>query len=494
MPTRYPDTGAYTCAADLYRALLSAAAHCEPAPDWLTPARAMHWTPPEIVTPEWVQAGPDDVPEFFVIASSSTWIGGAWVPRLTHTADSARPKMAFHGPGRPHMDAPRLTFAFRPGPGASASFTVAGTHARLHDMAERVRKHWTLYGGGPKLAEHAKPARPRVVTWPAAVVKAWRLAMEGADHVGAMLAGERIGAVYFHASGAARAIALAAPVQVEGLPDGICSVFRSDGQWVVSCMVSGLKVGERTHGSRAAAEREALQRWASIEPTKRDAALIAARKAPADMEAGRAAWCKAHGIEDPAAEDCAGQDAAQVAAVGQAIESAAVYAVHVTEPASAPAPAIMPAGPGVGQDAAQHAEACHMAAAALQRFGVSGLDTCRHLPAFPVWHLDTLREYRLATVGTARAAWQLSHAEGVGARLRAALAALREVTPPDAAALPPGTGTMPAAARAAVPTCPLPALAAVPHAAAPCTPPVAPIQIPPTSTNPGRLSHGHRPD
>ena len=145
--------------------------------------------------------------------------------------------------------------------GDRSSITVCNTRERLQDLAEHVRKHWTLYGGGPK-PDELKPKPRKASAWPAGLVRCWLGQIEDKDHAGAMLTAEQIGGWYAlvgntpdsHAGG------FVAPQPVEGLPERIVSACRDDGRWIVMDRVSGLTLCNQKARSRAAAEADALDR------------------------------------------------------------------------------------------------------------------------------------------------------------------------------------------------------------------------------------------
>ena len=202
---RYPMTGAYRAAAELYAGLLAAAAS---APDDDS-ARTL---------PEWRPADPADVPELYALAIDRTWRDGRWHVELkAPVQDHASPMMAMHGPERP-ADACRALVVFEPEPGVRSSCTIAGTRPRLLAMADTVRKNWGRYGGGPKPAELVPAPKVRRASWPAAALKVWREQIECKEwadvlHLGMSALGGRV----YQGAGRA-AFMVVAPLQVEGLP------------------------------------------------------------------------------------------------------------------------------------------------------------------------------------------------------------------------------------------------------------------------------------
>lgn len=265
----------HTSAASLYRAILDAA--------------STSWEDSEAVTLEAVRPGdPDEDASNYCTAE----FRGPWLD----VKRAMLLEVPMHGPVRPYP-AP-ATFAFQSN-GARASFKIKGNRTRLLAMAEQVRKHWALYGGGPVPAELAKPkAAKRAVTWPASIIKVWLQQFEDKDYAGAMLTGERLDAVFYPGAKGC-AFILAAPIQVEGLPEGVCSARRNDGKWVVACMQSGRAIESRGYGSRKTAEESALSEVARVGLDKLTAALERNRADAVDHDEARAAWCKACNIEDP---------------------------------------------------------------------------------------------------------------------------------------------------------------------------------------------------
>lgn len=145
--------------------------------------------------------------------------------------------------------------------GDRSSMTVCNTRERLQELADHVRKHWTLYGGGPK-PDDLKPKARKASAWPVGLVRCWLGQVEDKDHAGAMLTAEQLGGWYAllgntpdsHARG------FVAPQSVEGMPERIVSACRDDGRWVVMDRVSGLSLCNQKARSRAAAEADALDR------------------------------------------------------------------------------------------------------------------------------------------------------------------------------------------------------------------------------------------
>lgn len=203
--------------------------------------------------------------------------------------------------GETPIEPRRLTFFFMHGETRARFSIVAKNRHRALDMAEIVRKQWGIYGGGPKPAE-LKPAKAKARDpWKAPILKVWRAQIEDRDHAGAMLTGEALGVVYFADTPANRAFALAAPIPMEGMPEGFASARRCDGRWVVADLLSGRAVGAHGHGSRKAAEEHAREVWERKDSGEREEILRRAREAAGtiDPEAMRTGWCRAYGIEDP---------------------------------------------------------------------------------------------------------------------------------------------------------------------------------------------------
>lgn len=383
----------HTSAASLYRAILDAA--------------STSWEDSEAVTLEAVRPGdPDEDASNYCTAE----FRGPWLD----VKRAMLLEVPMHGPVRPYP-AP-ATFAFQSN-GARASFKIKGNRTRLLAMAEQVRKHWSLYGGGPAPADLAKPkAAKRAVTWPASIVKVWLQQFEDKDYAGAMLTGERLDAVFYPGAKGC-AFILAAPIQVEGLPEGVCSARRNDGKWVVACMQSGRAIESRGYGSRKTAEESALSEVARVGLDKLTAALERNRADAVDHDEARAAWCKACNIEDPrepapapqpapeseegaeSADDWAARMVAQVsepAEHAEVAQPAPVAQLQLTAWQAAAARADVPA-PENESEAASLAEAC------LARFGAQDCASCEHLPAFPAWLSETLSLMRGAANKRARA-------------------------------------------------------------------------------------------
>ncbi|MFY8044178.1 MAG: hypothetical protein ACOVOD_14750, partial [Rhodoferax sp.] len=265
----------FTSALGLYQALQHAAAH---APiDQIVHS-----------LPDWRPADDGEDPEVYLLHTAIGW----HQPKILAQTGV----IAMHGPQRHGVG--KVTFAFTPSPGVRSSFSVVGIRPRLLEMAEQVRKHWAMYGGGPKPAID-KPVK-RAMTWPASIIKVWIAQIEDRDFAGAMLTAENIGAKYYPGNRDS-VIVLAAPIQVDGLPDGMCSVRRGDGRWVVSDMRTGRAFHTAGHGSRRAAEDHALTTWKWKDEAQRAQCLgVIAKAETADTTAARSAWCKQCGIEDPA--------------------------------------------------------------------------------------------------------------------------------------------------------------------------------------------------
>jgi len=145
--------------------------------------------------------------------------------------------------------------------GERATMRIANNKARLEHMADHVRKHWTLYGGGPK-PDDLKPKARKASAWPAGLVRCWLGQVEDKDHAGAMLTAEQLGGWYALVGNTpdSHARGFVAPQPVEGMPERIVSACRDDGRWVVMDRVSGLSLCNQKARSRAAAEADALDR------------------------------------------------------------------------------------------------------------------------------------------------------------------------------------------------------------------------------------------
>lgn len=379
---RYPMTGAYRAAAELYAGLLAAAAS---APDDDS-ARTL---------PEWRPADPDDVAELYALAIDRTWRDGRWHVELkAPVQDHASPMMAMHGPERP-AGACRALVVFEPEPGVRSSCTIAGTRPRLLAMADTVRKNWGRYGGGQKPAELVPVPKARRASWPAAALKVWREQIEcneWADvlHLGLSALGGRV----YQGAGRA-AFMVVAPLQVEGLPAEFASARRDDGQWVVYDTVSGRAIGQRGAGSRKAAEEHARGEWERVDPDRRALGVSDARRAETiGADDALAAWCQAHGI---------GAEPVPAESDQVADTEPAVLAPDVAPVDPVPAvPAILQAWQVVaaaasGQPGAETlAEAEALGLACLARYGQSHPAACAHPASFPAWHADTLQQLRAA--------------------------------------------------------------------------------------------------
>lgn len=328
----FPDSGAYASAAELYAGIMQAALV---SPDDDGPC----------LLPDWVPVDADQPHTFCTLSVKRTWVDGAYRVAIADDAAAESQCMAqVYGPER-HGGAQKAQFRFR-AQGACSRMTVTGTRGRLLTLADTVRKQWALFGGGPKPAELVKPKAPRRATWPPTIVRVWLQQMEcGADHAGAVLTGERIDARFYPGNTTTGGFVLAAPMQVDGLPDGMVSAVRNDGRWVVADHASGLKLGNGV-GSRKAAETEALKLWSDAPEEKREHALKQARATLVDHDAARDAWCAAHGImvDDPADLQPA-EPAAEDVAQAQP-EPAPAEPAHVE-----PEPIACTPSPGVGEKA-----------------------------------------------------------------------------------------------------------------------------------------------
>ncbi len=396
----------HTSAASLYRALMTAAA-LAPDDDYAH------------LLPEWRQAEEGERADLCTLELVRKWEDGAY--RVSVAPDAATLSslmVAMVGPVRPEgLPQMRETFTTRMPDGTRSTFTIKRHAPRLLAMAEQVRKHWALYGGGPVPADLVKPkAVKRAVTWPVSIIKVWLQQFEDKDYAGAMLTGERLDAVFYPGAKGC-AFILAAPIQVEGLPDGVCSARRNDGKWVVACMQSGRAIESRGYGSRKTAEESALSEVARVGLDKLTAALERNRADAVDHDEARAAWCKACNIEDPrepapvaqpapeseegaeSADEWAARMVAQVsepAEHAEVAQPAPVAQLQLTAWQAAAARADVPA-PENESEAASLAEAC------LARFGAQDCASCEHLPAFPAWLSETLSLMRGAANKRARA-------------------------------------------------------------------------------------------
>ncbi len=188
--------------------------------------------------------------------------------------------------------------------GERSTMRIANNKARLEHMADQVRKHWTLYGGGPK-PDDLKPKARKASAWPMGLVRCWLGQMEDKDHAGAMLTAEQLGGWYAlvgntpdnHARG------FVAPQRVEGMPERIVSACRDDGRWVVMDRVSGQTICNQKARSRANAEADALARlqdMAERRSTTPDAFLADALARVAPAADGLDQWRERWGLVDVA--------------------------------------------------------------------------------------------------------------------------------------------------------------------------------------------------
>jgi len=143
--------------------------------------------------------------------------------------------------------------------GDRSTMRLANCRERLQAMADQVRKHWALYGGGPK-PDEIKPKPRKASEWSARLVRCWLGQMEDGDHAGAMLTAEQLGGWYALVGNTpdSHARGFVAPQPVEGLPERIVSACRDDGRWVVMDRVSAVTLCNQKARSRASAEADAL--------------------------------------------------------------------------------------------------------------------------------------------------------------------------------------------------------------------------------------------
>jgi hypothetical protein len=170
----------------------------------------------------------------------------------------------------------------------------------LQRWAELVLKNWALYGGGPRPAEIAKPARKIGAAWSASAVQVWREQIEIGQHADAARLGlEKLGArFYLHRAG--QPFCLVAPKPVQGMPAFLVSGRRDDGKWIVFDIVSGQGVRTAGEPTRASAEKWAAREWSMRSADQQATALrIARREHTGTQSAALAAWCELHQI-DPA--------------------------------------------------------------------------------------------------------------------------------------------------------------------------------------------------
>lgn len=226
--------------------------------------------------------------------------------------------------------------------------------ASLQRWAEIVRKNWALYGGGPKPAEIARPARRVGASWSPTAVQVWREQIEAGQLADATRLGlEKLGARFYVWRAA---FCMAAPKPVEGLAPEFASGRRDDGKWLVFDLVSGCSIG-RGFPTRAAAEKDARRQWAIRSEEQRAHALQVARHENKHSQAqALAAWCEAYGIDsadipaalpDVDAPADAPADAAPAVPVAQPAEEIAAPAEASAPPADAEAAQSAPDAPGL---------------------------------------------------------------------------------------------------------------------------------------------------
>jgi hypothetical protein len=187
--------------------------------------------------------------------------------------------------------------------GPTSMMRLANCRERLQQMAEKVRTHWALFGGGPKPAE-LKPKPKRAPAWSARLMSVWSAALEEGHQEDILsIALQHLGGRVYQTEGR-RAFLLLAPQPVEGLPVQLQSWRRDDGRYVVAEVNTGHAVDNTGKTSRLEAERAALVAWEAIAPDVR-AARLAACAANCHM-AGRTAdpraaledWCAGRGLAD----------------------------------------------------------------------------------------------------------------------------------------------------------------------------------------------------
>jgi hypothetical protein len=195
--------------------------------------------------------------------------------------------VAMHGPERPAEV--HTSFTYRAGP-ARSTVRVLHTRSRLLALAEIVRKHWSLYGGGFKPAEIARAIRPRA--WPASLVKVWAGQISDSDFVGALAAGDSLGALFYPRAGGGDILMMVAPMPVDGLPECFASVRRScDLRYSVTHIPSG-RTMRGGFASRRAAEEQAREIWSGRTEEQRETILRSVQ--PVCQSEMRAAWLAQH--------------------------------------------------------------------------------------------------------------------------------------------------------------------------------------------------------
>lgn len=308
--------------------------------------------------------------------------------------------------------------------GARCALKLANTRPRLLAFAEQIRKHWALYGGGPKPADTAAPKARRAVTWPPVLLKVWKEQIEcGAWDDVVRLAVDRLGGIFGYGTKTAPLLWVA-PQSVDGLPARFVSCRRDDGRWLVMDQLCTLMVSSRTHGSRAAAEADALQRWGQQTDEARARILQQAEAAPqVDQVQALADYCLARGIgAEPAALQPAPAAAAPLADLPPPVAE-----LCTTAPAGPP-PVLQAwqaaAARGGLAPAAGSAEAEALAVACLARYGSTDPAACTHLASFGAWHAATLAGMRAAAPGRQAAAAPSKAAAAPHPRMADALAIL----------------------------------------------------------------------
>ena len=156
--------------------------------------------------------------------------------------------------------------------GTRGCITVANNRDALTRLADRVKPAWREFEG----KSPARVPKPVSVRWPAAALKAWRLVIADRDFESAKQLGlEKLGARFYQQKGCF-AFCIAAPVPVDGMPDGIVTGLRCSGQWVAFDTVSGFSIGAAC-GSREGAAESCRAEWSKYGPEKQTRALTSAR-------------------------------------------------------------------------------------------------------------------------------------------------------------------------------------------------------------------------
>lgn len=342
--TRYPETGRYTSAAELYTAIMRAA-------DEL-PAMPADWA-----------------------AAGFTW------------ADLARRGMIPPGPDGKEPAARRLIFAYQLTGSAGSLSIVAQSRCRVLELADTVRRQWSAFGGGPKPAELIKPRaaaparKPRGAGNISAGIAAARAILDRGFVGDAADALQSLGSAVFVGNpgpgpGAVGMLYCEAQRHEIGGARWVIARQVKAPRWVILAEGSALSLTRRRPGDQHAEFRSAA-----------DALSTLAQWLSEDDDAGYARRTIVAAVDKARPFD----QAAALATLPREDAPPAAAAAEPIADGAAPSSAPETAAPAVSADPAPaDPRAAELAAACLQRFGVSDLDACRHLPAFADWHAAAL--------------------------------------------------------------------------------------------------------